>query len=165
MSAATAGGGAQALLKIRGLKVALPPDANRVNAVEDIYLSLSRNEGLCMVGESGSGKSVTAHVVMELLPEPHVRIASGDIVFEGQIITKLNPASWRDLQGRRMGMIFQEPMSALNPVMRIGDQVGEVLRAHTTMSAAERKRCVVELLDAVGLPEPQTLYEVYPFRL
>ena len=165
MSAAAADGGTQALLEIRGLTVALPPDADRVNAVEDIHLSLSRNEVLCVVGESGSGKSVTAHAVMGLLPEPHVRIASGDIVFEGQIITKLNPASWRDLRGRRMGMIFQEPMSALNPVMRIGDQVGEVLSAHTTMSAAERKRRVVELLDAVGLPEPQTLYEVYPFRL
>jgi peptide/nickel transport system ATP-binding protein len=86
MSAVTAGGGAQGLLEIRGLTVALPPDADRVNAVEDIHLSLSRNEVLCVVGESGSGKSVTAHAVMGLLPEPHVRIASGDIVFEGKIL-------------------------------------------------------------------------------
>ena len=165
MSAVATEDGEQALLEIRGLTVALPPDADRTNAVEDIHLSLSRNEVLCMVGESGSGKSVTAHAVMGLLPEPHVRIAGGEIVFEGQTITSLNPASWRDLRGRRMGMIFQEPMSALNPVMRIGAQIEEVLRAHTTMSAAERQRRVVELLDAVGLPEPQTLREVYPFRL
>ena len=131
MSAAATEDGEQALLEIRGLTVALPPDADRTNAVEDIHLSLSRNEVLCVVGESGSGKSVTAHAVMGLLPEPHVRIAGGEIVFEGQTITSLNPASWRDLRGRRMGMIFQEPMSALNPVMRIGAQIEEVLRAHT----------------------------------
>ena len=153
------------LLEIDGLTVALPPEADRQHAVEDISFTLSRREVLCIVGESGSGKSITAHAVMGLLPEPHVRIAGGNIIFEGQTITQLGRAAWRGLRGRRMAMIFQEPMTALNPVMRIGAQIDEVLRAHTSMSAAERQSRVVELLDAVGLPDPGHLGEVYPFRL
>ena len=165
MSAAATAPAAQALLDIRGLTVALPPEADRPHAVMDISVTLRRGEVLCIVGESGSGKSITAHAVMGLLPEPHVRIVGGEIVFEGQIITRLDGAAWRDLRGRRMGMIFQEPMTALNPVMRIGAQIEEVLRAHTDMPPAERRRRVVELLDAVGLPDPEHLGEVYPFRL
>ena len=165
MSAAATAPAAQALLDIRGLTVALPPEADRPHAVMDISVTLRRGEVLCIVGESGSGKSITAHAVMGLLPEPHVRIVGGEIVFEGQTITRLDGAAWRDLRGRRMGMIFQEPMTALNPVMRIGAQIEEVLRAHTDMPPAERRRRVVELLDAVGLPDPEHLGEVYPFRL
>ncbi len=165
MSAPAAEMASDTLLDIRNLTVALPPEADRVHAVDGISLTLSRGEVLCIVGESGSGKSITAHAVMGLLPEPHVRIVDGEIVFEGQTITRLDRAVWRDLRGRRMGMIFQEPMTALNPVMRIGAQVEEVLRAHTEMSAAQRQSRVVELLDAVGLPDPEHLGEVYPFRL
>ena len=165
MSAAATAPAAQTLLDIRGLTVALPPEADRPHAVMDISLTLRRGEVLCIVGESGSGKSITAHAVMGLLPEPHVRIVGGEIVFEGQTITRLDGAAWRDLRGRRMGMIFQEPMTALNPVMRIGAQIEEVLRAHTDMPPTERRRRVVELLDAVGLPDPEHLGEVYPFRL
>ena len=165
MSAAATAPAAQALLDIRGLTVALPPEADRPHAVMDISVTLRRGEVLCIVGESGSGKSITAHAVMGLLPEPHVRIVGGEIVFEGQTITRLDGAAWRDLRGRRMGMIFQEPMTALNPVMRIGAQIEEVLRAHTDMPPIERRRRVVELLDAVGLPDPEHLGEVYPFRL
>ncbi len=165
MSAPAAEMASDTLLDIRNLTVALPPEADRAHAVDGISLTLSRGEVLCIVGESGSGKSITAHAVMGLLPEPHVRIVGGEIVFEGQTITRLDRAVWRDLRGRRMGMIFQEPMTALNPVMRIGAQVEEVLRAHTEMSAAQRQSRVVELLDAVGLPDPEHLGEVYPFRL
>ena len=165
MSAAATAPAAQALLDIRNLTVALPPEADRPHAVMDISLTLRRGEVLCIVGESGSGKSITAHAVMGLLPEPHVRIVGGEIVFEGQTITRLDRAAWRDLRGRRMGMIFQEPMTALNPVMRIGAQIEEVLRAHTDMPTTECRRRVVELLDAVGLPDPEHLGEVYPFRL
>ena len=165
MSAPAAEMASDTLLDIRNLTVALPPEADRAHAVDGISLTLSRGEVLCIVGESGSGKSITAHAVMGLLPEPHVRIVDGEIVFEGQTITRLDRAVWRDLRGRRMGMIFQEPMTALNPVMRIGAQVEEVLRAHTEMSAAQRQSRVVELLDAVGLPDPEHLGEVYPFRL
>ena len=153
------------LLDIRALTVALPPEADRPHAVEDITLTLNRGEVLCIVGESGSGKSITAHAVMGLLPEPHVRILGGEIGFEGQAITALKPADWRDLRGRRMGMIFQEPMTALNPVMRIGSQIDEVLSAHTKISSAERQKRVVELLDSVGLPDPVQLVDTYPFRL
>ena len=156
---------AGSLLDINGLTVALPPDADRAHAVEQVTVSLSRGEVLCIVGESGSGKSVTAHAIMGLLPEPHVRIAGGEIVFEGRTITSLDRSEWRELRGQRMGMIFQEPMTALNPVMRVGAQVDEVLRAHTSMSSAERAARVVELLDSVGLPNPAQLVEVYPFRL
>jgi len=153
------------LLDIRALTVALPPEADRPHAVEDITLTLNRGEVLCIVGESGSGKSITAHAVMGLLPEPHVRIVGGEIGFEGQAITTLKPAAWRDLRGRRMGMIFQEPMTALNPVMRIGSQIDEVLSAHIKISSSERQKRVVELLDSVGLPDPAQLVDTYPFRL
>ena len=161
-SGAPAGG---TLLEVRDMTVALPPEADRPHAVESISFDLDRREMLCIVGESGSGKSITAHAVMGLLPEPHVRVVGGEIIFEGQTITKFDQSEWRRLRGRRMAMIFQEPMTALNPVMRVGAQIEEVLVAHTDMLARARQDRVVELLASVGLPEPDRLGQVYPFRL
>jgi peptide/nickel transport system ATP-binding protein len=153
------------LLEIENLSISLPSGADRPLAVEDVSFTLSRNEILCVVGESGSGKSMSANAIMGLLPRPHVQPVGGAIRFEGQDLLQLSEARLRDLRGSRIGMIFQEPMTALNPLMRIGEQIMEVFDAHGALSKAERKARVVELLRDVGLPEPETLGESYPFRL
>ncbi|MBI1779622.1 MAG: ABC transporter ATP-binding protein [Proteobacteria bacterium] len=155
----------QPLLEVDGLTVRLPPGADRLNAVEDASFTLSANEILCIVGESGSGKSLTAAAVMGLLPRPGVSATQGRIQFEGEDLLALSESRMRQIRGQRIAMIFQEPMSALNPVMRIGEQVAEVLEAHGNPSAAEAHARVLELLAAVGLPDPTLLAETYPFRL
>ena len=154
-----------ALLTVERLQVALPAGADRPFAVDDVSFTLGRGEILCIVGESGSGKSITAQAVMGLLPEPHVRVIGGRIECEGRDLTTLSKAEWRALRGNRMAMIFQEPMSALNPLMRVGVQIDEVLVAHTKLSREARESRVIALLTAVGLPEPERIRHAYPFRL
>ncbi|MBM3526041.1 MAG: ABC transporter ATP-binding protein, partial [Alphaproteobacteria bacterium] len=152
-----------AVLDIRDLTVALPPGAERPHAIEGVGLALARNEILCVVGESGSGKSLTALAVMGLLPTG-VRITSGSIGFDGRDLAKLDDAAMRRIRGARIGMIFQEPMTALNPVMRVGDQIGELLRFHGAGGGDMGGR-IETLLASVGLPEPASLRHAYPFRL
>ncbi|MDY0242149.1 MAG: ABC transporter ATP-binding protein, partial [Rhodospirillaceae bacterium] len=153
------------LLEIRGLTVALPDDSDRPFAVEKIDYDLNPDEILCIVGESGSGKSVTAHAIMGLLPQPDLRVAAGAILFKGKNIVSMSPEEQRHLRGHRIAMIFQEPMTALNPLMRIGAQIEETLKIHSKMDKAARATRVVELLGAVGLPNPETIRRSYPFRL
>ncbi|MGQ9368035.1 ABC transporter ATP-binding protein [Azospirillum sp. ST 5-10] len=153
------------LLDVRGLTVALPAGAERAHAVEDVSLQIRRNEILCVVGESGSGKSMTAHALMGLLPKPHVRVTGGQALYRGRDVLTMSEAEQRALRGGRIAMIFQEPMTALNPLMRVGDQIEESLKAHSTLDRAARRARVVELLAAVGLPEPEHLRRSYPFRL
>jgi len=155
----------QPLLDVRGLSIALPEGADRPHAVEDVTLALNPNEILCVVGESGSGKSMTAHAVMGLLPRPHVRVVAGEARFKGRDIVTMTEADQRALRGSRISMIFQEPMTALNPLMRVGEQIEEVLRVHSPMSKAERGQRVLELFEDVGLPNPDELRRSYPFRL
>ena len=112
-----------ALLDIRGLSIRLPAGADRPLAVKDASLRIGRGETLCIVGESGSGKSMIANAVMGLLPQPMVAPVAGAILFQGHDLLALAEPQWRALRGNRIGMIFQDPMSALNPVMRIGDQL------------------------------------------
>ena len=157
--------GEEQLLQVKELSISLPPGADRPLAVEKISFELARNEILCVVGESGSGKSMSANAIMGLLPRPHVQPVAGAIRFEGRDLLQLSEAELRDLRGSRIGMIFQEPMTALNPLMRIGEQISEVFDAHGLLSKRERKTRVVELLREVGLPDPETLGESYPFRL
>ncbi len=152
------------VLQVEGLTVQLPTHADRRDAVSDISFQLRRNEILCVVGESGSGKSVTASAVMRLLPEGGPRIAQGRILLDGIDLRTVSEEAMRALRGKRIGMIFQEPMSALNPMMRIGDQVAEVLEAHG-VPAAQRPPKVVELLTAVGLPDPAHIGQRHPHRL
>ncbi|HYH37859.1 MAG TPA: ABC transporter ATP-binding protein [Azospirillum sp.] len=152
------------LLDVRDLTIALPAGAERPYAVENLSFTLERGEILCVVGESGSGKSMTAHAVMGLLPKA-VRVASGAIRLKGADVLSLPEPEQRELRGSRVAMIFQEPMTALNPLMRVGDQIDEVLRYHTTLDRAARRARVVELLASVGLPEPDLLRRSYPFRL
>jgi peptide/nickel transport system ATP-binding protein len=117
-----------------------------------------------MVGESGSGKSVTAQTVMGLLPL-ELKAAAGQVLLEGEDVLKATPARLRRLRGTRMAMVFQEPMTALNPVMRVGDQIAEVLGIHTDLSAPDRRRRVLDIMRAVHLPEPEQLIEAYPHQM
>ncbi|GAA0573402.1 ABC transporter ATP-binding protein [Caenispirillum bisanense] len=153
------------LLDVRDLTVALPQGADRPNAVEGISLTIRKNEILCVVGESGSGKSMTAHAVMGLLPKPHVRVTGGQALYRGRDILTMSEREQRALRGGRIAMIFQEPMTALNPLMTVGDQIEESLKAHSDMDAAARRARVVQLLADVGLPDPEHLRRSYPFRL
>ncbi len=150
------------LLSVEGLTVALPPGGDRPNAVEGITLEVNPGEILCVVGESGSGKSITANAVMGLLPKG-LPVTAGRIVFEGQDLLALGPEAMRRLRGARVAMIFQEPMTALNPVMRVGEQIAEAMRVHG--AGADAARRVPELLAAVNLPDPAATARTYPFRL
>jgi len=153
------------LMQVEGLRVALPPGADRPFAVEDVSLSLSRSEVLCIVGESGSGKSVIANAIMGLLPAPALRVAGGRILFAGQDLGQLTEEEYRELRGRRMSMIFQEPMTALNPLLTVGEQIEEVLAAHGVADRSARRERALELLEAMHLPDPPSLLHAYPFRL
>ncbi|MBH1966026.1 MAG: ABC transporter ATP-binding protein [Comamonadaceae bacterium] len=153
------------LLSIRALSVALPPGGDREFAVEDVSLDVRAGKTVCVVGESGSGKSVMANAVMRLLPERTLRVTGGEIALEGEDLLSLDTESLRRMRGARMGMIFQEPMTALNPVMTVGDQIDEVLLVHGQQDAKVRERRVIELMTEMSLPTPETLRHRYPFQL
>ncbi|QCO56472.1 ABC transporter ATP-binding protein [Pseudorhodobacter turbinis] len=136
----------------------------RGHAVRDISFDLPQGKILCVIGESGSGKSVTANAVMGLLP-PLMRVSSGEILFQGRDLLALDESSLRELRGRVVSMIFQDPLSALNPLMTVGDQVIEVMAAHNEGAPQSRKARAVELLTEVGLPDPALMLHQYPFRL
>jgi peptide/nickel transport system ATP-binding protein len=152
------------ILRIAGLSVALPAGADRQHAVRDLTLDLHPNRTLCVVGESGSGKSLAALAVMGLLPQPEVRAVAGSIQFEGQDLLALPERAMRRIRGRRIGMVFQSPMTGLNPVMRIGDQIAEQFRFNGRDLGVDPRRRGIELLASVGLPDP-ALLDTYPFRL
>ncbi len=154
-----------ALLDVEGLVVSLPAGAERLHAVDGISFTLARNEILCIVGESGSGKSMTAHAIMGLLPQPQVRATGGRILYQGEDLLAAAPARLRALRGNKLGMIFQEPMTALHPIMRVEAQIAEVIQHHAPMDRAALKARVTELLLAVGLPDPERLRRSWPHRL
>ncbi len=156
---------ADPVLKIENLVVALPRGADRAHAVEGLSLEVNPGEIVCVVGESGSGKSVTAQAVMGLLPKGQLNRAGGRIVLSGEDISDASPDRLRDLRGSRMAMIFQEPMTALNPVMTCGDQIDEVLSIHTDLSADERKARVLDIMAATQLPDVAQLFDAYPHQL
>ena len=153
------------LLSISDLSILLPTGADRQYAVQDIDLELSAGETVCVVGESGSGKSLTARAVMGLLPAPHVRVGKGEIIFGAEDLTKVTYERLRELRGSEISMIFQEPMTALNPVMTIGDQIDEIFRYHVSMSAKERAEKALSLLVDVNLPDPEKIIDAYPHEL
>ncbi len=153
------------LLLIEGLSVTLPASADRRHAVEDVSLELGRNQILCVVGESGSGKSVMSRAILGLFPSRHVQPSAGRIVFDGEDLLQATPERLRELRGNRIAMIFQEPMTALNPVLRIGAQIDEVLEIHRAGDGPARRARVLELLAAVNLPDPQQILSAYPHQL
>lgn len=152
------------LVAVQGLSLDLPLGGDRRQAVSDVSFSVAAGEVLCLVGESGSGKSVCAQALMGLLPAS-IRRAGGRILFDGVDLLDLPPAHWRTLRGRRIAMIFQEPMTALNPVMRIGDQVAEMFEAHGLLNPRERRTRVLTLLTEVGLPDPAAAMRAFPHQL
>jgi peptide/nickel transport system ATP-binding protein len=154
-----------AVLQVDGLTVRLPAGADRINAVENVSFSVAPGEIVCVVGESGSGKSVTAHAIMGLLPPGQLSVASGRVQLEGDELLTKSPAAMRRIRGDRISMIFQEPMTALNPVMRVGDQITEVLDIHSDLTDGERRERVLDVMRAVQLPEPERMIDVYPHQL
>jgi peptide/nickel transport system ATP-binding protein len=153
------------VVEVQSLTVRLPAGADRANAVENVSFAVAPGEIVCVVGESGSGKSVMAHAIMGLLPPNQLTVAGGRALLDGDdLLTKL-PAEMRRIRGDRISMIFQEPMTALNPVMRVGDQIAEVLDIHTKLNERERRARVLEVMHAVRLPEPERTIDVYPHQL
>lgn len=153
-----------ALLTINNLTIRLPKGADRANAVEDISLSLNQNEILCIVGESGSGKSMLSSAIMGLLP-PRVNITGGEINFAGDDLLTFDEPAMRKIRGARIGMIFQEPMTALNPLRTIGDQIAEMYFTHTSLSKTEVSANVLSLLSDVHIPNPELAINAYPHEL
>ena len=151
-------------LVVENLSIALPIGGDRPQAVSDVSFAVAREEILCLVGESGSGKSVIAQAIMGLLPKT-LSVAGGSIRLEGEELLRATPGRLRELRGARMAMIFQEPMTALNPVMRCGDQIDEVLRTHGAAPERERRQKIVNLIREVALPDPQRMLAAYPHQL
>ena len=152
------------LLSVQNLSIALPRGSDRPFAVQDVSYDIHAGEILCIVGESGSGKSMSANAIMGLLPD-YLTPQQGRILFRGQDLLRQDEATLQAMRGKDMAMIFREPLSALNPLMTVGEQISEVMRVHNAYPGADRLRRTLELLDFVGLPDPATLYHVYPFRL
>ena len=152
------------LLSVQNLTIPLPAGGDRPYAVENVSYDIFSGEILCIVGESGSGKSMSANAIMGLLPD-YLKPTQGQIFLKGtNLLTQ--PEPWlQSIRGQEIGMIFQEPLSALNPLMTIGKQIGEVMQVHHKYPGEQRKKRVLELLNFVGLPDPDILHDLYPFRL
>ena len=153
------------LLRVEGLTTVLHLPSGTVPVVDGVDLTMIPGETLGIVGESGCGKSMLALSLIGLQPNPPAEITGGTAEFENTDLLDLSPGQLRDIRGRRIGMIFQEPMTALNPVMRIGDQIGEVIRRHLGLGARASWRRAVELLDLVSVPDPSRRAREYPYQL
>jgi peptide/nickel transport system ATP-binding protein len=152
------------MLKIDKLKVALDADAGLVRAIDGMQLSLARGETFALVGESGCGKSMTALALMRLLPD-NGRITGGALLLDEQDVFGLPEAQMRQVRGGRIGMIFQEPSTSLNPVMKVGEQIVEAIETHTALRGAAARAKAIDWLRRVGIPEPERRIDEYPFRL
>jgi peptide/nickel transport system ATP-binding protein len=154
-----------ALLTIEHLTIDLPSGADRPHAVEDVSLALNRDEILCVVGESGSGKSMMARSILGLFPSRHVKASAGRILYDTENLLVAAPERLRALRGSRIAMIFQEPMTALNPVLSIGRQIEEVIAIHQPGPREPRRQRVLDMLAAVHLPDPMRIFEAYPHQI
>ena len=153
------------LLEVRNLTTSFRTSGGEVTAVEDVSFTLEKGEILGIVGESGSGKSVTALAIMGLLPRPPARILGGSINFEGQDLLKLSDRAMQRLRGPGIAMVFQEPMTSLNPVFTIGEQIMETIQAHETLSQRDSFARAVKMLDKVGIPSAASRMKDYPHQL
>ncbi|MEM5527628.1 ABC transporter ATP-binding protein [Gammaproteobacteria bacterium AS21] len=154
------------ILTVKDLTISLPARADRPYAVENVSFELFPGEILCIVGESGSGKSMSSNAVMGLLPKPHVNVSHGEILFEGLDLAAIDNKTMQSIRGEKIGMIFQEPMTALNPVMKVSKQLEEVFRSHhLKLSRTQIQQKIIEMLDDVGLPDPKIIGNSYPFEL
>jgi peptide/nickel transport system ATP-binding protein len=155
----------ETVLEVKNLQTVFFTNSGLFKAVDDLSFSVRRGETLAIVGESGCGKSVTALSIMRLVPDPPGRIVGGSVTLEGTDVLGLDEAAMRAIRGNRISMIFQEPMTSLNPVMRIGDQITEAVRLHREISAKEAWKKAVEMLRLVRIPEPERRVHEYPHQL
>lgn len=153
------------ILEIKNLRVSFGSGDSRVEVVSGVSISVPMGKIVGVVGESGCGKTVTALSVMRLIPEPPGKIDSGEIIFDGADILKYCDRDMRSVRGNRISMIFQEPVSSLNPVFTVGDQIGEALRTHLKVSRKEERERVIELLKLVGIPAPERRMNNYPHEM
>ncbi len=153
------------LLKMEGLKTHFFTDVGRVPAVDGVSLEIKEGRTLGLVGESGSGKSVTALSILRLIPQPPGRIVDGKIMFEGRDLTDISIAEMRKIRGNDISMIFQEPMSSLNPVFTVGNQIVESILLHQDMSYVEAREYAIDMLDKVGIPAPGERIDEYPHQM
>ena len=151
------------LLSVRGLTVEFPTRHGILTALDDISFDIAPGEVLGMVGESGAGKSITGSAIIGLI-EPPGRIAKGEILLKGKRIDNLPPAEMRKVRGRRVGMIFQDPLTSLNPLYRISDQLIETIRTHLPLSESEARKRAISLLDDVGIPAASRRIDDYPHQ-
>jgi peptide/nickel transport system ATP-binding protein len=155
----------ETVLEVKNLQTVFFTNSGLFKAVDDVSFTVRRGETLAIVGESGCGKSVTALSVMRLVPDPPGRVVGGSVTLEGTDLLELDEAEMRDIRGNRISMIFQEPMTSLNPVMRIGDQIVEVVRLHREITAKDAWKQAVEMLRLVRIPEPERRALEYPHQL
>jgi peptide/nickel transport system ATP-binding protein/oligopeptide transport system ATP-binding protein len=153
------------LLDVQGLTTAFMTGRGEITAIEEVSFSLKEGEILGIVGESGSGKSVTALTIMGLLPTPPARIAAGNVLFQGKELTKLSSREMQRIRGPGIAMIFQEPMTSLNPVFSIGDQIMETIKAHENLPAAALRKRAIDMLDKVGIPSAARRLDDYPHQM
>ena len=152
------------LFEIKNLKTFFHTEAGTVKAVNDVSFDIYKGEVLGIVGESGSGKSVTSLSINRLIPNPPGEIVSGKIIYDGKNLLDLTYEEMREYRGRHISMIFQEPMTSLNPVLRVGVQMNEVLAEHDRISEEEATKRSIRMLDAVGIPEPERRINDYPHQ-
>ena len=155
----------EVLLEVKDLKTQFSTEHGIAPAVDGLSFSLEKGKVLGIVGESGSGKSVTSLSIMRLLQEPAGRIAGGQILFKGKDLVKLSEKEMREIRGKHIAMIFQEPMTALNPVYTVGQQIAEVFIVRQGMKKKEAREKAVEMLRMVGIPSPETRVDNYPHQL
>jgi oligopeptide/dipeptide ABC transporter ATP-binding protein len=153
-----------ALLSVNNIRTQFATPGGALTAVDGVSFTLERGKAIGIVGESGSGKSVLSRSIMRLLPKTNVR-STGDVTFDGVDLMSLRPKELRAMWGPEISMVFQDPLGSLNPVMRIGDQVGEGLRVHLGMSKKEARATALMLLRDVGIPEPERRLDEYPHQL
>jgi oligopeptide/dipeptide ABC transporter ATP-binding protein len=153
------------LLEVNNLKTYFDTDEGTVRAVDGVSFHIDRGETLAVVGESGSGKSVTSLSTMRLIPSPPGRIAEGEILFEGQDLVKKSERDMRRIRGNEISMIFQEPMTSLNPVYTVGDQIAEAIVLHQGKSYRDAMKLAADMLDLVGIPEPGDRVKNYPHQM
>jgi oligopeptide/dipeptide ABC transporter ATP-binding protein len=153
------------LLRIRCLKTYFHTSAGTVKAVDGVELTVNKKQAVGLVGESGCGKTMTAFSIMRLVPTPPGRIVSGEIQFQGKNLLELSKKEMQAVRGKDISMIFQDPMTYLNPVMKIGDQIAEAILRHQGVSREEARALVLEALQRVRMPNPSDIYEYYPHQL
>ncbi|WP_135446924.1 MULTISPECIES: ABC transporter ATP-binding protein [Tabrizicola] len=156
--------GAAPVLDVRGLKTVFRTRGGEIHAVNDVSFQLRRGELLGVVGESGSGKSVTMMSLIRLLPSPPADIRKGEVLLNGRDLLKMSPEALREVRGARVGFVFQDPMTSLNPVFTVGDQIMEPLREHLGMTKEMAERRAVELLELVGIPDARKRLKSYPHQ-